>query len=583
MNKIKILILLCFLLGGLNKILADDWKFITQLDGSLLELESIDSTHSYIIGGSSLEPRLYKTRDGGKSWEELYTYHSHEQKPPLQLMINAYRMEVPDTNTIYIIFTSKVKNMLKSTDGGKTFKVIEVDVEGESYFDLLTMYDKNIGFVRWTNSASYMTDDGWETTRKMPEDLFQYKKLKHEPIFLDSNTMLIFLNPVIKGEGDLVVKYKIKEHTQEILYKFKPEDSFWIAEVEYINDNLVYLAGGKDNGVGDQSRDIVWKGTQGLTHWEEVLSKEEKPIFGLHDISFYDKNNGIVTGAWGKIALTNDGGKTWKYDTYSSIYDDELPYGPPTLHVKWAGKRIIIGSNNAKMYEYSGNYFKFEQSEPFYFTMSGTDKYCFNTPMFELELLEPNGGEYTGEGIHNNRLNCAEAGDGEHQITYSYTDENELTKDTTITIEIFSYIEAPVINQSKDTLSTQYNKVSWYAEADKDIELSKSKIYIPITEGYYLAKYTDVNKCEELSERHYYSPNSVYTTKNSEIKIEDEVLKISQGLLPRLRSIKIYNLKGEIVMSPKPSKNVNLQELNKGIYTIQLLGSTEIEYMKFIK
>jgi|GEM_PF-1354420 len=579
----SLFILLYILLSSTDTAIADDWKFITDLEGSLLELEVIDSTHSYIIGGSGLEPRLHKSSNGGKSWEEIYTYNSFEQMPPKQLMINSYRIEVPDTNTVYIIFSDKVSYMQKSTDGGKTFKVIEVDVEGKSYFDFLTMYDKNIGFVRWTNSASYMTDDGWETTRKMPEDLFQYKKLKHEPIFLDSNTMLIFLNPVIKGEEDLVIKYKIKEHTQEILYKFKPEDHFSLTEVDYKNDNLVYLVGGKPNGLGQQSRDIVWKGTQGFTHWEEVLSKEEKPIFGLRHISFYDKNNGIATGNFGKIVLTNDGGKTWKYDTYSSIYDNDLPYGPPTLHVKWAGKRIIIGSNDGKMYEYTGDYFKFEQSEPFYFTMSGTDKYCYDTEEFELEILEPKGGDYSGEGISNNRLNCADAGAGVHQITYKYTDKNKLTKDTTISLEIFAYIEPPIINQSKDTLSTQYKIVSWYAETDKDTELSKSNIYMPSTEGYYLAKYIDENNCTKESERFYYSPSSVYISTNEQIKIENETLKISGELLTRIKTIQIYDLRGKLVLSPRLRKTINLEYLQNGMYSIQISHNSGIEYLSYVK
>ncbi len=49
---------------------------------------------------------------------------------------------------------------------------------------------------------------------------------------------------------------------------------------------------------------------------------------------------------------------------------------------------------------------------------------CFDSPIFQLEIANPSGGSYSGQGITNNFFNPSAAGVGTHPITYTYTDEH---------------------------------------------------------------------------------------------------------------------------------------------------------------
>ncbi len=57
-------------------------------------------------------------------------------------------------------------------------------------------------------------------------------------------------------------------------------------------------------------------------------------------------------------------------------------------------------------------------------TLAQFDTACLNWPAFELTGGLPVGGEYSGTGVDNGIFDPAVAGVGDHEITYSYTDEN---------------------------------------------------------------------------------------------------------------------------------------------------------------
>jgi hypothetical protein len=85
--------------------------------------------------------------------------------------------------------------------------------------------------------------------------------------------------------------------------------------------------------------------------------------FGLLDLDFYDRENGIVVGNNGKTYWTQDGGKNWKYDpTLRNIIGY---YGPPVEYV------CLVGPQTAVVCTFEGDIYRGE---------SGTSKIHFVSP-----------------------------------------------------------------------------------------------------------------------------------------------------------------------------------------------------------
>ena len=70
-------------------------------------------------------------------------------------------------------------------------------------------------------------------------------------------------------------------------------------------------------------------------------------------------------------------------------------------------------------------------------TLDAFDNVSVNEPAFALTGGSPEGGTYSGDGVSNGMFNPAEAGEGSHVITYTYSDENscENSAQQTIIVE----------------------------------------------------------------------------------------------------------------------------------------------------
>ena len=72
----------------------------------------------------------------------------------------------------------------------------------------------------------------------------------------------------------------------------------------------------------------------------------------------------MAVGAYGKVLMTKDGGKTWAYhpEGESPFYRNKEMDGPLVMHVVWAGKTPIVSTFSGNIYRYEGNFFDFGTS-----------------------------------------------------------------------------------------------------------------------------------------------------------------------------------------------------------------------------
>jgi hypothetical protein len=73
---------------------------------------------------------------------------------------------------------------------------------------------------------------------------------------------------------------------------------------------------------------------------------------------------------------------------------------------------------------------------PVVYFASGDTVVCLSSASVQLPEAFPWGGEYSGDGVSGNEFNPAIAGEGEHVITYSYTDSFGCTREASIIITV---------------------------------------------------------------------------------------------------------------------------------------------------
>lgn len=361
----KRIILIIFLTISIQSF-ASDWVYLNRpsLEGgsSYGDMVVLDSNRFYLVVDELADPQLYISRDKGSSWELLYTYNAlFDEDPTLTLPNN---LMVTDSNNIYISYSNSIPIIKKSTDGGKTFENISF-TENSDRIQELIMYDEETGFLK-IGAKAYVTHDGWMTYDTSSSDLLKWTSLEFET-FLDSTHLIA--DKLFK-DGSLqrseLIKININDFTIENIYNFEFEQAGMhtvLLDLEIVNNKLSYIVGEKRNDNGHQSRDIIYKGTNGMTHWEKVLDTENFPIFGISQIEFFDEYNGFATGR-GKIYMTNDGGKTWDFEYPEDIYMvDGVLRRPEIQYAAWLGHTPVFITDEARVFRYEGNYFKFGQSK----------------------------------------------------------------------------------------------------------------------------------------------------------------------------------------------------------------------------
>ncbi len=554
-----------------------DWKPI-DIDRKINNIHSFGEDTVY-AGAQNVEfHELYKSTDKGINWEMVFQSKAFNQEPEIEYkyLLNLERYEALSPKHHYFsVWEHEVIRI--SNDSGKTFQDVYFndDYNDNSFITGLAMYDSLRGIAVSSKFKIYTTTDGWKTFDTTTIDhIYGYGKLMY---FLNKSEVFMFRNDS-KIESFNIETKKFEPISEE---GGDNDDIYQIEEYCFIDSNLIFGAGSRKNDVGNQRIDIIFKSKDGGRNWEKIYYQENEPIFGLKTIDFYDRNNGVAVGFL-KILITNDGGKTWKVDDVPP----EMGTYQIINSVEWVGKTPIIGTFNDGMFRYEGDYFDFDRQEPkeFYFTRSSETNYCYNSEPIELDIMMPKGGNYDGTGIENNLFNPSVAGSGSHQISYSYINEEDLYKDTTITIEVYNEIAIPEIEQTMDTLYTQYDVVEWYRSGNRDSVIKTSNQFIPKIEGEYVARYIDDNLCySDFSEEYIYSITSINNQNNIKAHIENDHLTLSNDIFAVTKKLKLYTIDGRFINTFEPNYTTNFSHLSKGAYFVIVETLNKNFVISFIK
>ncbi len=224
-----------------------------------------------IIWASGTGGTVVRTIDGGKTWKII--------KVPAADKLDFRDIEAFDVNIAYVVSIGEGESsrIYKTIDGGDTWKLQFQNKEPKAFFDAIAFWDKNNGIAMSDPVKGYFylfgTRDGGETWNK-----------------LDTEKMI----PAKDGEA-----------------AFAASGTCIITQGK---KNVFLVSGGKDARVFRSNN----QGSSWLVADSPIIKGEASQ--GIFGIAMFDAKNGVIVGGdyakpneiVANLAFTKDGGKTWK-------------------------------------------------------------------------------------------------------------------------------------------------------------------------------------------------------------------------------------------------------------------------------
>lgn len=343
----KILTLLIIILIT-TTLYSKEWKNISRLN------ENIGGPSGFMSDGENLllmsffetDMVLSKSTDKGQTWFEQYRVETRSKFGTIYRARNAV---ITDKEYIYVTFSDQ-QSIAKSTDGGITFEMKDIG-PGPRFYQIC-MYNRNIG-VGMSGSDIFMTTDGWETYDRISTS---FSSTYYNPIFINEHTVQFATS---RNKAIILINFDLNEKLWDEVYEFPVEDHFTYLDLKYTRNGLGFLAGLRRNGKGDRATDVMFQSTDYGKSWFKTIDQDVEPQWGFSDVSFNDTLNGFVTGQFGKIMMTNDGGKNWDYVQDLDFYvGQDTSYGPFTTEILWLDDKPYIMSDFRNLYSIDTDYFK---------------------------------------------------------------------------------------------------------------------------------------------------------------------------------------------------------------------------------
>ena len=307
----------------IEKDMGHNFVGISKADSNYIM--ALDENESFDVDGPHRE--IFKSTDGGLTWKSVY-YDS------LKTWHKAMNICYPTRD--FCIATCDSNYYLKSTDGGKTWVEYQMNIKyytnGLVHISLL---DSLYGVVGTYTRISY-SNDGFKTYKviNFPKSL-PCGALK----MISPTKVYLFLNSPVGFYQYDVMTDKWTEYPTNV-FDYDPTYTA-AAGISFIDSLYGFVVGRRVKQSGGASFDMIHKTTDGGKTWVEKLNAYNHPTFGLTEVDFFDRENGITVGQDAKIYWTHDSGNTWAQDTQPEILKSQ----PAVMHVTMTGKYSAIIAN----------------------------------------------------------------------------------------------------------------------------------------------------------------------------------------------------------------------------------------------
>lgn len=219
------------------------WDSINVFDEKQMEaLHFFDAAHGLISGSRG----IYKTNDGGFSWDTVYSVYQEGY-----LIGNVDNISFINDQTGFACMygaaslpTPFIDNLiLKTTDAGQTWTAV-ANLEHWSYS--IEFYNDSIGYLSQANSL-LKTEDGGVTWNEIISDVGGYEQIYFDIQCLNDSTAFFVGRPtVVSGDGsqgDLGFTF-LKTTNGASNWDISDTLTFPLQSVYFINDSIGFMTGG---------------------------------------------------------------------------------------------------------------------------------------------------------------------------------------------------------------------------------------------------------------------------------------------------------------------------------------------------
>ena len=241
-----------------------------QTVDSKASLRGLSVVNEKIVWASGTGGTFLRTTDGGKTWKV--------GKVPDAGKLDFRDVEAFDANTAYLLSIGEGENsrIYKTTDGGETWKLQFKNTNPKAFFDAFDFWDANNGIAMSDPvEGKYLlisTSDGGQTWKQLPNDKMPTAK-EGEAAFAASGTCII-----TNGKSDV---FLVTGGRAARVFHSRNRGASWL--------------------VADTP---IVSGTNGS---------------GIFSIAMFDQRRGVIVGgnyeksneAANNLALTNDAGQSW--------------------------------------------------------------------------------------------------------------------------------------------------------------------------------------------------------------------------------------------------------------------------------
>jgi len=264
-------------------------KIESGITNALYDIDFIDEKNGWIVGDGSV---IIHTKDGGDSWQL--------QLCPAEEIL--WAVDFIDTENGWICSQNSI---LKTTDGGENWEIKYNENLGEGRFRDIKFLNRDKGFVVGgrgsfgANGILLTTEDGGETWTQTT--INNLSTLTHISI-VDEGIIWIC------GYGGTTLSSKDKGYNwYKNDFNFSPAPS--LTSIQFIDNNFGYTSS-RDDYLG------FYITTDGGISWTQVNEEGFKIIGGVQAFIFITQKKGwLCNFPFGRLLKTEDGGKSWNYDS----------------------------------------------------------------------------------------------------------------------------------------------------------------------------------------------------------------------------------------------------------------------------
>jgi|GEM_PF-2263304 len=303
MKKISLLIALMLLSFGM-KLFAQAWTMqapyptFQSLHGVSFPVDNI----GYIVGNNGT---VLKTTDEGVTWNKL-------NLPPEASNNQLSCVNFMSVDTGFVAAGNRV---YKTTDGGETWEGHLTHSWGTNTG--VVFIDDTTGYTYGYYSLLYKTTDGGESWNKLSFSI-DVENVYSSVKFADYNTGYLIDHTFFQNT------YKLKRTTDGGLTWVEvsvPSEVIDVACVDVLGPDNIWIASGRpfansNYPTGIESR--VYHTTDGGSTWSTHSIGMANSSFPIDNIKFFNELEGRVIG-FSHIYTTSDGGQTWEDQTNNQI------------------------------------------------------------------------------------------------------------------------------------------------------------------------------------------------------------------------------------------------------------------------